>query len=82
MSGSNIGLLAVGIVFVGVGVVFIRFRRQIAVLMANGQRDFFGEVGRRVAPSSTPALSAWVGAGFIALGVISVFCALFLKVSS
>ena len=64
------------------GVVFIRFRRQIAVLMANGQRDFFGEVGRRVAPSSTPALSAWVGAGFIALGVISVFCALFLKVSS
>lgn len=82
MNPSNIGLLACGIVFAAAGVVFIRLRRRIADLIGGGQRTFFGAAGRKVAPHSTPALAARVGVGFIALGLLSVFCALFLKVSS
>lgn len=64
------------------GIGFTLLRRQIAALIANRQRDYFGAVGRRVALSSTPRLSAQVGAGFTTVGVFSVLRALFLKVSS
>ena len=76
------GLLVVGIVFLGWGIVLILLRRQVAALVANGHRDYLGAAGRRMASSSTPRLSARVGAGFIAMGVLAVFCALFLRVLS
>ncbi len=79
MPVNNLILLAMGVVFLGIGTAIVLTRNQLAKLIGDLQRSYFGQTGKSVARHATPAWTLTVGCFFVALGALAVMSAIFLK---
>jgi len=63
----------VGAIF---GVAVIRYRRPLASLIAQTQKEILGERGRLIWQGATPLTFALIGVGFIVIGMIGAAVAI------